>query len=111
MSVMVLLGLLFFILTCQETPSLEETLNWKKDLLYLKQELPKKHKNLFFKLSKAEFDQAIDQIISNGDTLSALQVGIQLKQLFAQIGDSHSTNSWRGILSRQKRIPIGCFLV
>ena len=34
-----------------------ETENWITDLNFLKTELPKKHKNLFFKMSKNEFEK------------------------------------------------------
>ena len=38
-----------------------ETENWITDLNFLKTELPKKHKNLFFKITKNEFENGIDK--------------------------------------------------
>ena len=51
-KIIILIATIFSInIYSQET----ETENWITDLNFLKSELPKKHKNLFFKISKNEF--------------------------------------------------------
>ena len=59
-KIIILIATIFSInIYSQET----ETQNWITDLNFLKSELPKKHKNLFFKISKNEFENEIEKII------------------------------------------------
>lgn len=83
-----------------------ETENWKTDINFLKTELQKKHKNLFFKLTKNEFENGIEKIINNLDKDSDIETSIKLHQLIAKIGDSHTTLSTSQITSRRKILPV-----
>ncbi len=38
--------------------------DWKKDLTFLKEELPQKHKNLFFQMDRQTFEQEVDALAS-----------------------------------------------
>ena len=76
--------------------------DWKTDLNFLKTELTKKHKNLFFKISKQEFEKGIDKIINDLDKDNDITTTIKLTQLIAKIGDTH-TNLKIGHLLKKKK--------
>lgn len=67
-----------------------ESQKWRKDLDYLGQELPERHKNLFFKISREEFRQQIDLIKEDLDQLNDLETVLHLQELFVEIGDPHT---------------------
>ncbi len=68
-----------------------------KDLKYLKKELPRRHKNLFFHISKKKFNKEIDQLIAKVDQLDNAKIYTRLNQIIASIGDAHTTiNTWDG---------------
>ena len=83
-----------------------ETENWITDLNFLKTELPKKHKNLFFKMSKNEFEKGIEKIIKQLDKDTDIETSLKLHQLIAKIGDSHTTLSTSHISTKRKIIPL-----
>jgi hypothetical protein len=83
-----------------------ETENWITDLNFLKTELPKKHKNLFFKITKNEFENGIDKIIKQLDKDNDIETSIKLTQLIAKIGDSHTNLSISHITKKRKIIPL-----
>ena len=83
-----------------------ETENWITDLNFLKTELPKKHKNLFFKMSKNEFENGIEKIIKQLDKDTDIETSLKLNQLIAKIGDSHTTLSTSHISTKRKIIPL-----
>ena len=67
-----------------------ETENWITDLNFLKSELPKKHKNLFFKITKNEFENGINNIIKQLDKDNDIDVledeNSELKRQMEEIG-------------------------
>ena len=83
-----------------------ETENWITDLNFLKSELPKKHKNLFFKITKIEFENGIEKIIKQLDKDNDIETSIKLTQLIAKIGDSHTNLSISHITKKRKIIPL-----
>lgn len=83
-----------------------ETENWITDLNFLKTELPKKHKNLFFKITKREFENGIEKIIKQLDNDTDIETSLKLHQLIAKIGDSHTTLSTSHIGTKRKIIPL-----
>ncbi len=64
----------------------------EKDLDYFKEKLPKKHSNLFFKLSENSFFDEIEVLRSDIDSLTKLQFAFRLQQIIAKVGDSHSSS-------------------
>ena len=84
-----------------------ESENWITDLNFLKTELPKKHKNLFHKLTKQEFENGIENIKNQLDEDTDIETSIKLNQLISQIGDSHTYLSTSHILKKRKSIPLG----
>lgn len=67
---------------------------WREDLQYLAQELPKRHVNLFFKLSQAEFTREVAVIDQAIPRLSDEEIRTALMRLVARIGDGHTSVGW-----------------
>jgi hypothetical protein len=61
-----------------------------EDLMYFKDTLPVKHKNLFDKISKADFDQKVFQIAAKLDSLDTETFFNELYRLNVDIGDEHT---------------------
>lgn len=69
----------------------------KEDLQYFKKELPKRHKNLFHSMTKKEFNDRTNKLISKVDKLTNKQVFTELNKIVASVGDAHTTmNYWDG---------------
>ncbi|MEO1258962.1 MAG: S41 family peptidase [Bacteroidota bacterium] len=98
----ILLSLLFILFFSE----LDAQIYWPNDLEYFKTELPKRHKNLFFKMPKKEFDARVDALIKESMSLPDIAIGVRLQQLFADIGDPHSNISMRVFVDGNKNIPI-----
>lgn len=81
--------------------------DWKTDINFLKTELIKKHKNLFFKISKQEFEKETDNIINNLDKDNDITTTIKLTQLIARIGDTHTNLKIGHLLKKSKTLPLG----
>ncbi|OAA92873.1 S41 family peptidase [Clostridium coskatii] len=64
---------------------------WTADLKFVKSELPKKHKNLFFSKSKVEFDRDMDSLISKVDKYNDMQIKWELTKIISSINDSHTS--------------------
>lgn len=86
-----------------------DTENWTTDLNFLKTELAKKHKNLFHKLSKTEFENGIDKIIRHLDNDTDIETSIKLTQLIAKVGDSHTDIKISHLLKKSKSIPLNFY--
>lgn len=69
---------------------------WTADLKYVKRELPALHKNLFFYLSKEEFDSEMEELISKVGVLSDLEIKARLARIVNSVRDSHTSVNIRG---------------
>lgn len=83
------------------------TEDWITDLNFLKTELAKKHKNLFFKISKQEFENDIENIINSLDKDNDIETSLKLTQLIAKVGDTHTNLKIGHILNKRKTLPFG----
>ncbi|POS01985.1 peptidase S41-like protein [Flavobacterium croceum DSM 17960] len=83
-----------------------KTEDWTTDLNFLKTELPKKHKNLFFKVSKQDFEAELNKIILNLDKDSDVETSIKLTQLIAKIGDTHTMANISSFFKSRYTIPL-----
>jgi hypothetical protein len=52
-------------------------INWKEDIAFLKNELSKKHINLFFQLNKPTFEDELDKLSLTADKMSNID-GIRI---------------------------------
>ena len=78
----------------QSIPQISREEKWRGDLQYLFTELPKRHKNLFFKISRQQFDREIAEIIESIPKLSDPEIKFALRRLTAMIGDPHTRISF-----------------
>ncbi|OSA90815.1 UNVERIFIED_ORG: peptidase S41 [Clostridium botulinum] len=69
------------------------------DIEFLKKELPKKHKNLFFSKSKEEFNDEIDSLINNVSRYSDEEINGELAKIIVSINDSHTNVDIMGSLA------------
>lgn len=66
---------------------------WRQDLRYLAAELPRRHKNAFHTVTRAQFDRAVTELDSAIATLNDDQIVVGLKRITAMIGDGHTSCS------------------
>lgn len=74
------------------------------DLHYLRDTLPTKHINLFFDLSRKDFEERISDIESRIGTLSNNELYIELMKVVKSVEDSHTSISFRE--ARKYQLPI-----
>ncbi len=104
MKNLIIILLSFITISCSSQN--ENKTDWIKDIEFLKTELPKKHKNLFFKNDKSTFENGLDQIKLQQANLSDFEIAIKLQQLIASFGDSHTSVKWKKYIDNKKILPI-----
>jgi len=74
--------IIIFLITIFE-PCFSQTkiskINWDKDIEFLRNELPKNHKDFFFLKSEESFNIGLDIIKSQKDNLSNLEITLRLQ--------------------------------
>jgi hypothetical protein len=63
---------------------------WHADLLYLARELPKRHANAFFLISRSTFDAEVLALDKRIDTANSDEIFVGLQQIVKSIGDGHT---------------------
>lgn len=63
---------------------------WHEDIEYLRKNLPKKHKNLYFKISEQEFNNSIDNLEKDLDSIDSKEIQVRLMSIIASVGDAHT---------------------
>jgi hypothetical protein len=71
--------------------STADPVKWIEDLKKFRTQLPKVHKNLFFKINQHEFDSLVYSLEKNVAHLSETEIFFKLKQITAKIGDTHTS--------------------
>ena len=79
---------------------------WKEDINFLRENLSKKHYNLFFKRDKVLFDRDLDNLISQSGKLSDLEIALKLQQIIAKQGDSHTNADYGKLMISNTKLPI-----
>ena len=82
-----------FIITmlCSLSPAKEEKCKaWKGDIEYLKTELPKRHKNLFFRTDKRTFEGKLNDLSNNLSDKTDLEIVLSIQKIIAEMGDDHT---------------------
>lgn len=79
---------------------------WDSDLLLLQRKLPRLHKDLFHKLPNEEFDARIADIRQRLPELSDLEVQVELRKLFALVGDAHTDLAW---VQPERLLPLSVY--
>lgn len=68
----------------------------QQDLNYVATELPKLHANLFFQLSRADFQSAVNALNARAAALTDVEFYVQLAALVAMAGDAHTSLALSG---------------
>jgi len=68
---------------------------WRADLQYLAAELPKRHENLFFRVTRERFAREVARLNAAIPAKQDFEVKIAFMRLVAMVGDSHTGISWR----------------
>src|SRR5215470_4871167 len=63
---------------------------WRADLRYLAEELPRRHKNLFAAMTREQFEQAVKRLDERIPSLSAAQIFVELTRIVARVEDGHT---------------------
>ena len=95
----VLVLLTFLVISFSFSTKAMEVKKWREDLNYLEKELPKQHKNLFHNLQKDKFHKLMSGLKGDLEKLSELEINLRLIEIFAEIGDSHTSFSYKKYLS------------
>lgn len=72
---------------------------WRTDLHYFAEELPKRHKNAFHFMTREHFENAVKQFDSDIPNLSKEQIYVRFIKLISMVGDGHTSIEERGLLS------------
>jgi C-terminal processing protease CtpA/Prc len=64
---------------------------WTKDIEYLAKQLPKKHKDLFFSLSKDKFNKEIETLKTQVAKLNDDEVKVGISEIVASVNDAHTS--------------------
>ena len=64
---------------------------WRQDLHFLAEELPKRHANAFHTTPKAQFDAAVADLDGRLAGLDADQTWVGMEEIVSLIGDAHTT--------------------
>lgn len=73
-----------------QTTPLSRDERWREDIRFYSQELPKRHKNLFFKWPKGEFEREVTRLESRVPKLADGEVALELMRITARLGDGHT---------------------
>ena len=64
---------------------------WEKDIDYLAYNLPKKHKDLFYKVSKDDFTNQIENLKKQIRNMNDDEIKMNIQKIIASIGDGHTS--------------------
>ena len=67
---------------------------WREDLRFIAAELPKRHKNAFHTVSRAQFEKAVADLEKQITALNDTQIIFGLAKIFAMVGDGHTILHW-----------------
>jgi hypothetical protein len=64
--------------------------DWREDLAFAREEMPKRHPNLFHSLSRATYETEFDRLLAEVDQLPPHVTVVRLAEIVASIGEGHS---------------------
>ncbi|MGH9789220.1 MAG: S41 family peptidase [Candidatus Acidiferrales bacterium] len=106
-------GLLFILaglLSCSTSAREMTTERWREDLRYLASELPKRHAAFFARVSRDEFEQAVNRLDQRLPSLSNHEIIVELARLVAMAEDGHTELAAPQAAAGFRRYPIGFFV-
>lgn len=111
MNVRLLATVLFLVcggLTPAQTPPASAKLTaeqWRADLRVLAEELPRRHKNAFHTLTRAQFEAAVKQLDEKIPSLADHEITVGFMCIMALVGDGHTRLNGVGARFRAGRYP------
>lgn len=90
MNKLILILSVLILISCIDKHEKSRVENWKTDIEFLKTELPERHCNLFFSISKDEFNSDLTRLSSQLSSLSDIEIITRLMQIITKIGDTHT---------------------
>jgi hypothetical protein len=79
---------------------------WREDLRFLASELPRKHKNAFHRITRAQFEKMVADLDRQIPTLTDEEIVLGMMRIAASIGDGHTGLSWGWLFPR---VPMSLF--
>jgi hypothetical protein len=79
---------------------------WKSDIEYIRTELPKRHKNLFFKIGQKTFDNRLNELTKSLPNMTDIQIALSLQEIIAQMGDDHTGLDYKPLVKSASIFPI-----
>uniref|UniRef100_UPI003565AF30 S41 family peptidase n=1 Tax=Ancylomarina sp. TaxID=1970196 RepID=UPI003565AF30 len=81
-------------------------IDWKADIEFLKNELPKKHKDFFTVRTYNDFDDELNEIVSKLNRLEDFEIILSIQQVIASFGDSHTHIEFSKLFDQEKSLPL-----
>jgi hypothetical protein len=73
-----------------DNPRAPAVMRWREDLDFYREQMPKKHGNLFHTMTCEQFNASIDALENRLPELTANQVKTEIMRLVAQVKDGHT---------------------
>jgi len=73
---------------------------WREDLKFLAEELPKRHKNAFHRITRAQFEKLVANLDAKIPTLSDDEIAWGMVSIVSKIGDGHTGLELGGLYPR-----------
>lgn len=84
----------------------ENAIDWKKDIAFLKEELPHRHIDLFVSRNRSFFEKGLDYAASLQGKATDLDIALRLQQTIAAMGDSHTEIAYQRFITREGLVPV-----
>lgn len=68
-----------------------ETDKWREDVRFLAAEFPRRHKNLFFRMTREEFAKTVNELDGRIPNLTRNQIAMEIARIVAMVGDGHTS--------------------
>ena len=91
-SIFLIILILFSSIFCRaQATQKSETDKWREDLQFLATELPKRHKNLFAKMAREDFEKTVKELDKRIPTLTGNQIALEFARIVAMVRDGHTS--------------------
>lgn len=81
--------------------------DWRKDVQFFGEELPRRHFNLFAQKSESEFRKEVEEVAERCRQCSKLELAVRLQQVLAGLGDTHTAINFAQYIDGNRTLPVG----
>jgi len=99
-------ALMVVMLCCLSSAQEDKREAWKGDIEYLKTELPKRHKDLFFRTDKSTFEGKLNKLSDDLSDKTDLEIVLSLQTILAEMGDDHTGIDYQPVLQKAAIFPL-----